>query len=131
GQARIPLDVDKLEGLIASACVNLGGEVDPKKILDATLRDLYDGVPLEEVHKCASLAARMQIEQDPDYTYVTARLLLHTIRREVLGEEVTQAEMATRYAEYFPTFISQGVKAQLLDEKLASYDLKRLGAALK
>jgi ribonucleoside-diphosphate reductase alpha chain len=46
---------------------------------------------------------------------VTARLLLHTIRREVLGEEVTQAEMATRYAEYFPTFIGQGVKAQLLD----------------
>src|SRR5476649_557094 len=99
--------------------------------MDATLRELYDGVPLEEVHKCAILAARMLIEQDPDYTYVTARLLLHTIRREVLGEEVLQAEMSTRYAEYFPTFISQGVKAQLLDERLASFDLKRLGAALK
>ena len=88
-------------------------------------------MPLEEVHKCAILAARMLIEQDPDYAYVTARLLLHTIRREVLGEEVTQAEMSTRYAEYFPTFIGQGVKAQLLDERLNSYDLKRLGAALK
>src|SRR5689334_10874599 len=133
GGARIPLDTDKLESLIHSACEHLhaGAEVDPKKILDATLRDLYDGVPLEEVHKCAILAARMLIEQDPDYTYVSARLLLHTIRLEVLGEEVTQAEMSTRYAEYFPTFIAEGVKAQLLDEKLASYDLKRLGAALK
>ncbi|MGZ5048862.1 MAG: ribonucleoside-diphosphate reductase subunit alpha, partial [Usitatibacter sp.] len=131
GGAKEPLDNDKLEVLITSACANLGADVDPKKIMDATLRDLYDGVPLEEVHKCAILAARMLIEQDPDYTYVTARLLLHTIRREVLGEEVLQAEMATRYAEYFPTFISQGVKAQLLDERLASFDLKRLGAALK
>ena len=133
GGAKEPLDVAKLEALLASACEHLheGADVDPKKILEATLRDLYDGVPLEEMHKCAILAARMLIEQDPDYTYVTARLLLHTIRREVLGEEVTQAEMATRYAEYFPTFISQGVKAQLLDERLASYDLKRLGAALK
>src|SRR5258707_3304551 len=131
GGAKEPLDTDKLEVLITSACANLGADVDPKKIMDATLRDLYDGVPLEEVHKCAILAARMLIEQDPDYTYVTARLLLHTIRREVLGEEVTQAEMATRYAEYFPTFIGQGVKAQLLDEKLYSFDLKRLGAALK
>jgi len=133
GGAREPLDTAKLEALIASACEHLhaGSEVEPKKILDATLRDLYDGVPLEEVHKCAILAARMLIEQDPDYTYVTARLLLHTIRREVLGEEVTQAEMSTRYAEYFPTFISQGVKAQLLDERLNSYDLKRLGQALK
>jgi ribonucleoside-diphosphate reductase alpha chain len=131
GGAKEALDTAKLEALLTSACQNLGGEVSPRKILDATLRDLYDGVPLEEVHKCAILAARMLIEQDPDYTYVTARLLLHTIRREVLGEEVTQEEMGQRYAEYFPTFISQGVKAQLLDEKLAGYDLKRLGAALK
>jgi ribonucleoside-diphosphate reductase alpha chain len=131
GGAREPLDTARLEILITSACANLGPDVIPAKIMDATLRDLYDGVPLEEVHKCAILAARMLIEQDPDYTYVTARLLLHTIRREVLGEEVLHAEMSTRYAEYFPTFISQGVKAQLLDEKLASYDLRRLGAALK
>ncbi|HEX7402468.1 MAG TPA: ATP cone domain-containing protein, partial [Usitatibacter sp.] len=131
GGAKEPLDTQKLEVLITSACEHLGADVDPKKIMDATLRDLYDGVPLEEVHKCAILAARMLLEQDPDYTYVTARLLLHTIRREVLGEEVLQAEMATRYAEYFPTFISQGVKAQLLDERLASFDLKRLGGALK
>jgi ribonucleoside-diphosphate reductase alpha chain len=131
GGAKEPLDTEKLEILITSACAHLGPDVEPKKIMDATLRDLYDGVPLEEVHKCAILAARMLIEQDPDYTYVTARLLLHTIRREVLGEEVLQGEMSTRYAEYFPTFISQGVKAQLLDERLASFDLKRLGAALK
>jgi len=134
GGAKQPLDVAKLEALIASACEHLheGAEVEPRRILEATLRDLYDGVPLEEVHKCAILAARMLIEQDPDYTYVTARLLLHTIRREVLGEEVTQGEMATRYAEYFPQFIQQGVKAQLLDERLvSSFDLARLGAALK
>src|SRR5258706_287638 len=131
GGGKEPLDTAKLETLITSACEHLGADVDPKKIMDATLRDLYDGVPLEEVHKCAILAARMLIEQDPDYTYVTARLLLHTIRREVLGEEVLQAEMSSRYAEYFPTFISQGVKAQLLDEKLYSFDLKRLGAALR
>jgi len=131
GDAREPLNLPALEALIASACVGLGEAVEPKKILDATLRDLYDGVPLEEVHKCAILAARMLIEQDPGYTYVTARLLLHTIRREVLGEEVLQKDMATRYAEYFPTFVGQGVKAQLLDERLASYDLKRLGSALQ
>ncbi len=131
GGAREPLEPAKLEALIASACENLGADVEPKLILDATLRDLYDGVPLEEVHKCAILAARMLIERDPDYSYVTARLLLHTIRREVLGEEVLHAEMATRYAEYFPSFIRRGVQSQLLDERLSSFDLKRLGAALK
>jgi ribonucleoside-diphosphate reductase alpha chain len=131
GGAKEALDTARLEALIVSACAGLGADVDPKKILDATLRDLYDGVPIEEVFKCAILAARMLIEQDPDYTYVTARLLLHTIRREVLGEDATQEEMSQRYGEYFPTYITQGVRAQLLDERLSSFDLKRLGAALK
>ena len=129
--AKVPLDLADLEALVASACEGLGESVDPKKIVDATLRDLYDGVPLEEVHKCAILAARMLIEQDPAYTYVSARLLLHTIRREVLGEEVAHAQMTTRYAEYFPLFVQQGIRAHLLDEKLGTYDLARLGAALK
>jgi len=128
--AKVPLELGTLEALIASACQNLGDAVEPRKILDATLRDLYDGVPIEEVHKCAILAARMLIEQDPAYTYASARLLLHTIRREVLGEEVLHEQMAGRYAEYFPSFIQQGIKAQLLDEKLGTYDLKRLGEAI-
>jgi ribonucleoside-diphosphate reductase alpha chain len=129
--AKVPLELGTLEALVASACQGLGDAVEPKKIIDATLRDLYDGVPLEEVHKCAILAARMLIEQDPAYTYASARLLLHTIRHEVLGEEVAHEQMATRYAEYFPAFIQQGIKAQLLDEKLGTFDLQRLGEALK
>jgi ribonucleoside-diphosphate reductase alpha chain len=57
-------------------------------------------------------------------------LLLNTIRHEVLGEDVSQSEMKKRYAEYFPQFIKRGVKAELLDPKLASFDLKKLGKAL-
>ena len=109
GGAKEPLDTDKLERLLEDSCKGLGDGVNPKKILEATLKDLYDGVPIEEVHKCAILAARMLIEQDPDYTYVSARLLLHTIRREVLGYEATHAEMAKGYAEYFPTYIHQAI----------------------
>ena len=39
--------------------------------------------------------------------------------------------MATRYAEYFPQFIKKGIAAELLDDKMAQFDLARLGAALK
>ncbi len=94
------------------------GSAAPDAILEATLRDLYDGVPMEEVRKSAILAARALIEKDPAYSYVTARLLLNTIRREVLGEEVSQADMGARYAEYFPQFIKRGIAAELLDREL-------------
>src|SRR5436309_1521457 len=127
---RRPLDLARLEELIASACEGLGEVVDPQLILAETLKNIYDGVPSDEVRKSAVLSARALIEKDPAYSYVTARLLLHTIRREVLGEEAFHAEMKKRYAEYFPQFVARGISAELLDERLASFDLKKLGAAL-
>ncbi|HKB52677.1 MAG TPA: ribonucleoside-diphosphate reductase subunit alpha, partial [Ramlibacter sp.] len=128
---RVPLDIKHLAGLIESACQGLGADVKPDPIVAETMRNLYDGVPIDEVYKASILAARTLIEQDPDYTYATARLLLHTIFKEVLARDLPPAEMAQSYPDYFPEFIKRGVQAELLDEKLLQYDLQRLGAALK
>ena len=128
---RVPLDLARLQAVIESACAGLGADVRPEPILAETRRNLYDGVPIDEVHKASILAARTLIEKDPGYTRATARLLLHTIRREILGEELLHADMHSRYAEYFPGFIKKGVQAELLDDKLLQYDLERLGAAMK
>ncbi|MDR3452652.1 MAG: ribonucleoside-diphosphate reductase subunit alpha [Rhodoferax sp.] len=131
GGQRVALDLDQLQELIESACAGLGADIKPDPIVAETMRNLYDGVPMDEVYKASILAARTLIEKDPDYTYATARLLLHTIFREVLGMEVTQAERAQQYADYFPLCIKKGVDAELLDERLLQFDLKKLGAALK
>ena len=128
---RKPLDKGGLQALVESACAGLGEEVTAAPVLAETRRNLYDGVPVEEVYKAAILAARTLIEKDPGYTRVTARLLMHTIRREVLGDDVTQAEMSLRYPLYFPEFVRRGVEAELLDERLLQFDLSRLGAALR
>jgi ribonucleoside-diphosphate reductase alpha chain len=131
GGQRVPLDLNRLQYLIEDACKGLGQDIKADPIVAETKRNLYDGVPIEEVYKASILAARTLIEKDPDYTYATARLLLHTIVKEVLGEEVPSSDMAARYADYFPQFIKKGVQNDLLDEKLQQFDLARLGAALK
>jgi ribonucleoside-diphosphate reductase alpha chain len=125
-----PLDREALRRLVTAACEGLP-DARPDAILDTTLRDLYDGVALDEVRKSAVMAARAMIEKDPAYSYVTARLLLNTIRLEVLGEEASQADMDARYAAYFPQFIAQGIAAELLDPELARFDLQKLGQALQ
>ena len=127
----VPLDQPALEALLNQACANLDPAVQSAPILAETLRNLYDGVPVEEVYKAAILAARTLIEREPDYSHATARLLLHTIAAEVLGEAVSLPALAGRYADYFPTFIRQGVAGELLDERLLQFDLARLGAALQ
>ncbi|MDO9569324.1 MAG: ribonucleoside-diphosphate reductase subunit alpha [Hydrogenophaga sp.] len=131
GGQRVPLDLNRLQYLIEDACKGLGQDIKADPIVAETKRNLYDGVPIEEVYKASILAARTLIEKDPDYTYATARLLLHTIVKEVLGEEVPSSDMAARYADYFPQFIKKGVQNDLLDEKLQQFDLARLGAVLK
>ena len=131
GGQRVALDLNQLRARIETACSGLGADVKAEPILAETMRNLYDGVPLDEVYKASILAARTLIEKDPDYTYATARLLFHTISREVLGRDVAQADMGAAYIEYFPGFIKRGVENELLDEKLLQFDLKRLGAALK
>jgi len=125
-----PLDVAGLSALIQASCTGLGDVVNAEQILKFTLKDLYDGVPIEEIRKCTIMSARSLLEQEPAYGFVTARLLLNNICCEVLGHEVVQMEMAAHYADYFPTFIKRGIKADLLDEQLATFDLPRLAKEL-
>jgi ribonucleoside-diphosphate reductase alpha chain len=131
GGQRVSLDLNYLKGIMVNACAGLGKDVSAEPIVAETLRNLYDGVPMEEVYKASILAARTLIEKEPDYTYVTARLLMHTIAKEILGKEVAQADMGQAYIDYFPQFIKKGVDNDLLDEKLLQFDLKKLAEALK
>ena len=126
-----PLNVEALNALIESACANLGEPVQAAPILGETIKNLYDGVSLDEVYKSAILSSRALIEKEPGYAKATARLLLHTVRREVLGDDVVHEGMAEHYPEYFPRYISRGIEAGLLDEKLQQFDLKRLAAAIQ
>ncbi len=129
GQRR-PLEMARVRDLITAACIGLEKHVDAEAILAETVKNLYDGVPVEELHKSAILAARALMEKDPAYSQVTARLLMHTIRKEVFGQEVAQQDAAAHYLEYFPKFIKKGIDAELLDARLAQFDLKQLAEAL-
>mgnify|MGYP000287662616 CR=1 FL=1 len=124
------LNVAQVRALISAACVGLEKLVDAEAILIETLKNLYDGVPVEELHKSAILAARAMMEKEPAYSQVTARLLLHTVRKEVFGREVAQQDAATEYVEYFPKFVKKGIEAGLLDAKLGQFDLKKLANAI-
>ena len=126
---RKPLDMAGLDALLAGACEGLAAT--PAPVREALLRDLYDGVPMDEVRKSAILAARALIEKEPAYSYVTARLLLNTIRLEVLGEDVPAAEVQARTAAAFPAIIRRGIEAELVDPELGRFDLERLGRALR
>ena len=133
---KAPLDSERLASIINEACAGLEG-VEAAPVLAETQRNLYDGISEDELALASVMAARTLVELEPNYAYASARLLLDKLRTEVLSfvldipTRASQADMAVRYAEYFPAYVKTGIKAELLDPDLARFDLKKLAAALK
>jgi ribonucleoside-diphosphate reductase alpha chain len=131
-----PLDMSMLRRVAQEACRELA-EVDPEWVLEQTRRNLFDGVPERELYEALVLAARAGIEFEPNYSQVSARLLLNTLRREALhflGQDTsvhTQEDMAHAYSDYFSAYIRRGADLELLSTELTRYDLARLGSALR
>nr|WP_071467040.1 ribonucleoside-diphosphate reductase subunit alpha [Polynucleobacter asymbioticus] len=124
------LDMAALRTVIEAACEGLGNHIDATPIITETIKNLYDGVPMAQVYDSAILASRTLIEKDPAFSQVTARILMHVIRKEILGKEVLQGDMQSEYGTYFAKYINEGISAELLDPRMREFDLPRLAAAL-
>ncbi|MCU1715854.1 ribonucleoside-diphosphate reductase subunit alpha [Pseudomonas sp. 5P_3.1_Bac2] len=129
-----PLDMGRLDTIIREACEDLA-EVDGALIQKETLKNLYDGVAQSDVNTALVMTARTLVEREPNYSYVTARLLMDNIRAEGLSflevaTSATHHEMAELYAKALPAYIAKGIEFELLDSKLATFDLEKLGKAI-
>ncbi|MFC3907926.1 ribonucleoside-diphosphate reductase subunit alpha [Legionella dresdenensis] len=129
-----PLDMERVQTIVNEACRDLDN-VDAEPVIKDALRNLYNQAKLDEVHKALIMAARALVEKEPNYTYVSARLLLDSQRSEALTKlgmqhEATFDEMIALYPAYFKTYIAQGIKQGILDYKLGEFDLDKLAKAL-
>ena len=129
-----PLDMQRLHTIVNEACQGLE-DVSASFILDEALKNLYDGVSYSEVNTSLVMTARTMVERDPNYSFVTARLLMDTIRSEALkflgvANAATQSEMQNLYGKALASYITKGIEFELLAPELATFDLVRLGQAL-
>jgi ribonucleoside-diphosphate reductase alpha chain len=131
---RAPLDIDRLHTIVNEACFELS-DVSETDILDEALRNLYDGVSQAELSTSLVITARTMIEQEPNYSFVAARLLCDNLRSEALSflgvaNSATQEDMGALYSVALAAYIKKGITLELLAPNLQEYDLARLGKAL-
>ncbi|MBL1259438.1 MAG: ribonucleoside-diphosphate reductase subunit alpha [Thiotrichaceae bacterium] len=131
------LRTSSLKAIVNEACAGLD-DVDEALILKEALRNIYDGIAEKDVATVLVMSARTLIDNEPNYTYVSARLLLDSLHQEVLSflssgpqPHVGQQEMAPLYADYFGDYIRKAAELELLDTELTRFDLARLGQAIK
>ena len=127
-----PLDLGLMKLQVEQAATGLEG-INGDSLVEDALRNLYDGIDETEVLSALVMTARGRIEQEPDYSAVTARLLLEQLRLETTGALglSNQQSLAEVYPQALTAFIHEGIRYELLDEALAAFDLERLGEALQ
>ncbi len=132
----IALDTKRLKTIINDACTGLES-TDAERVYAEAMKNLFDGVPAKDVSPTIVMSARGLIDNEPEYSQVTARLLLDEMRTESLTfindgiPTATYEEMIQRYPEYFGHYIKKATDLELLDKELLKFDLKKLGKALK
>lgn len=120
----------KVHNCAKRACKGLD-QTDYKQVVyNATLK-LYDGIPTQLIDESLIKSARALIEQEPQYKYVAARLLLQNIYKEVFEEGVDSDAFELQYRKSFITNLKKLAKAGIVNKDLLKYDLKRLSNAIK
>lgn len=129
------LDQQRIQTIVDEACRDLD-DVTAEPVIKDALRNLYNNAGIDDVHRALIMAARALIETEPNYTYVSARLLLDHLRAEALTKLKIQSnatfdEMSVLYPIYFQSYLLHGIEQGILDHTLKSFDLNKLGSALK
>ena len=131
---KVPLDINRLASVVNHACEGLE-DVSADSILKESIKNLYDGVSISDMKSALVMSSRTKVEQEPNYSFVTARILLDELRSEALSflgiaEESSQPEMKENYPKAFKAYIDKGIELEMLDPNLKTFDLEKLGAAI-
>ncbi|MFV5472813.1 ribonucleoside-diphosphate reductase subunit alpha [Acinetobacter baumannii] len=123
-----PLDLSALQATVNRAAEGLEG-IDVQAIIDETVKNLYNGVKESDIATTMMMATRTRIEQEPNYTYVTARLLRDELVSTGLAFLGLPADTAENNA--LEAFLKKGVELDLLSPDLLKFDLEKLAAAIQ
>ena len=131
---KVPLDINRITKMIEHACEGLE-DVEATTVVEEALKNLYDGVSISDMRASLIMAARTKVELEPNYSYVTARILLDELRSEALSflgvaEQSTQQEMFDYYPKALQAFIEKGIELEMLNPELKTFDLNKLGKAI-
>ena len=129
-------DVEKnvqevIESAVTKACLGLDN-VDEKLLAAEIKSATYEGISEKDLAESMLMTARTMVEKEPNYSFVTARLLLNNLEKEVctfLGVE-EKKDRNKMYKEALAKTIEKGIELDFLNEDLKSFDLDKLGQAI-
>lgn len=131
---REPFDANKINLALVKASEGLPDQISKVVQVATELQlTLFDGITSEQLDEAVIHTALQNVKDDPDFDTIAARLLLKNIYKNILGDYNSAEELKKLHAAKFATYIKEGVKEGLLDERMSDskiFDLKKLAASL-
>ncbi len=127
---------DPTQALLQRACKGLF-DVNAEYVFSIAKKNFYQGITPKEINTTLIMSLRPLIEEEPNYSYVAARILLESLRHEVadaIGMVNTKTDANDTDKFYYAAFtesIQHGINLELLSPELDLFDLPQLAKALK
>jgi len=129
---REPYDANKINLAIERAAGGLPDSIAWVTQIASELElTLFDGITTQQLDEAVIQVALQNVKDDPAFDVVSARLLLKTIYKRVLGDYENEAELRELHRAHFPGYIHRGVDEALLDPRFPDlFDLDALADEL-
>src|SRR5579871_2862008 len=123
-------DVEVLDGThwhkdIAWASKGYEAVISVPLIIDETLKNIFNGISTQAIEDALILATVSLIERDPAYGYVSARLLLKKLFKQVTNKSIIDSDDLA-YRTAFIVGTREGVKHGILSDAVLEFDLEFL-----
>ena len=130
---REPYDANKINLAIERAADGLPDSIAWVTQIASELElTLFDGISTQQLDEAVIQVALQNVKDDPAFDVVSARLLLKTIYKRVLGDYDTDAELRELHRARFGDYVRQGVDEALLEPRfLDLFELDVLAEALE
>ncbi|GAA6137853.1 ribonucleoside-diphosphate reductase subunit alpha [Arenicella sp. 4NH20-0111] len=117
------------KSLLAFCCRNLS-DVSPETVYELARKNFYQGINSKDIATTLVMTLRPMIENEPNYSFVAARVLLHALKQEVSESLNIDLSTPNFYSQAFREAINHGLNCQLLDSRFTRFDLDTLTEAL-
>ncbi|NBP16038.1 hypothetical protein EBU95_16880 [bacterium] len=119
-------DQAKIYQTLKRAAQGLEKEISLDLVMQEVTRNLYDNATTFQIEDALILAATAFIEKDPAYSLFSSRLLRQKLAKEVLGASVKQEHYEHTYKRAFVKGVKAGIEHNIIDARLAEFDIEFL-----
>ena len=113
GRGTEPLNIDKIHEMVEYACEDITG-VSASQVEMRSGLQFYDGISTEEIQEILIKSTADLVDlNNPNYTYVASRLLLYSLRKQVIGKLWDHP--------HFYEHVKKVVDLQLYDKEILSH----------